>query len=430
MNRSEFQQYYPTYSFKERDVVLTEFEEAQKIANTQSKLYGQLANFLIAFVTVGITLLLKTADNPNSEAISALKENILLLDIFLAIITLVILRYFIEIQRTVVINSRKVVTLRKMLGLNYGNLQLTIPNWRVEGATNPFVIKLFPGWFKFGSSPFWTLILALNILWYLSVPSIRNSWIDLNWWIISLLVTGIYAIIFRAQLNENHESIYLSIIKGLSGLLRIKLVHNFEYVLYRAKLSVHEKQRLKFDTKNLEEVLILIEDKRFHSHNGIDIKSIIRSIFSQSTIYRRKHGLLKSGGSTITMQLCRTLFIPPNQNPIKRKMVELLLAFWFEQQFSKKEVISFYLCSVRFERSVNGIMEASKYFFSSPKKRFFSKEESFFLIERLSNISSSYRPDRIKTLYNKLTPTLELSNKTIENIYLYQEKIGRITRKS
>lgn len=55
---------------------------------------------------------------------------------------------------------------------------------------------------------------------------------------------------------------------------------------------MHEKQKLKLDTKNLEEVLILIEDKRFPKHNGIDIKSIIRSIFSQSIVYRKKHGLL------------------------------------------------------------------------------------------------------------------------------------------
>ena len=425
----EFQQYYPTYSFKERDVVLTEFEEAQKISNTQSNLYGQLANFLIAFVTVGITILLKSVDNPDSEALVILKENILLFNFFLAIITLVILRYFIEIQRTIVINSRKVVTLRKLLGLDYGNLQLTIPNWRVEGATNPFVIKLFPGWFKFGSSPFWTVILALNTVWYLSIPSIENAWIGANWWIISLLITLFYALVFRSQLNENHETIYLSFVKGLAKILGIKLVNNFEYVLYRAKLSVFEKQRLKFETRNLEEVLIQIEDKRFLRHNGIDFKSFIRSSLSQLSFYRKKHRLLKSGGSTITMQLCRTLFIPPNQHPVKRKIIEILLATWCEQQFSKKEIINFYLSSVRFEKSVNGIIEASKYFFPfNQGKRVFSNEESFFLVERLSNISSTYRSDRIKALYERLTPFVQLNKNLIDDIYRNQERNNKITR--
>ena len=405
---------------------MIEFEEAQRIANTQSKLYGQLANFLIAFVTVGITVLLKTSDSSNTGALLILKDSILLFDIFLAIIILVILRYFIELQRTIVINSRKVITLRRMLGLDYGHLQLTIPNWRVEGATNPFVIKLFPGWFKFGSSPFWTTILALNILWFLSISSIENEWIKTNWFLISLLVTVFYAIVFKVQLSENHETLYLTVVKFISSLLGLKLIKDFEYILYRAKLSVHEKQRLKYDTGDLEKVLIEIEDKRFFKHKGIDLKPILRSIFSQFKRYRTKHGLLKSGGSTITMQLCRTLFIPANQNPFKRKIVEILLAFWFEQQFSKKEIISFYLTSVRFERNANGVIQASKYFFSHKDKKVFTLEESFFLVERLSNISSTYRPKRINALHARVSENLNLNLDTIKEIYKDQEKKRKI----
>src|SRR5699024_5712025 len=115
-----FQQYYPTYNYKKRDVVLSEFEEAQKIANTQSKLYGQLANILIAFVTIGITLLLKTSEKSTNQAILIIKDNVIIFNVFFGIIGLVILRYFIELQRSIVINSRKVITLRRMLGLEYG----------------------------------------------------------------------------------------------------------------------------------------------------------------------------------------------------------------------------------------------------------------------------------------------------------------------
>ena len=423
----EFQQYYPTYKFKDRDVVLTEFEEAQKIANTQSKLYAQLANFLVAFVTIGITILLKTVDAPDSEALILLKKNIILFDIFLALITLVVLRYFIEIQRTIVINSRKVVTLRRMLGLDYGHLQLTIPNWRVEGATNPFVIRLFPGWLKFGSSPFWTVVLALNVVWYLSVPSINNAWINANWWIISLIITLVYASIFRIQLNENHETFYLSAIKLFAKLIGISLIKNFEYTLYRAKLAVQEKKRIKFDTKCVEKVLIEIEDKRFLTHKGVDYKSLIRSILSQSKKYRARKGLLKSGGSTITMQLCRTLFIPTNQNPLTRKVIEILLAFWIEKQFSKNEIIEFYLTSVRFERSVNGIIQASKHFFSNRKGRSLTPEESFFLVERLSNVSSTYRRYRVLALFKRVSKKIEMNQDEIENIYSEQEKTKKIT---
>ena len=423
----DFQQHYPTYSFKERDVVLAEFEEAQRIANTQSKLYGQLANFLIAFVTIGITVLLKTVDSPSSDALSLLKENIILLDIFLALITLVIFRYFIELQRTIVINSRKVVTLRRMLGLDYGHLQLTLPNWRVEGATNPFVIRLFPGWTKFGSSPFWTLVLALNIIWYLSFPVIGNEWIKTNWWVISLLLTLFYSFTFRIQLHDNHETLYLSFIKVLSKIIGIQLIKDFEYTLYRSKLSVQEKHRLKFNTQSLEKVLIEIEDKRFKNHKGVDLKALVRSILSQSSCYRQKKGLLKSGGSTITMQLCRTLFIPSNQKQITRKIIEILLALWIENQFSKKEILGFYLNSVRFEKSINGIIKATKYFFPNKKNKTLNNEESFFLVERLSNVSSTYRKERIDKLHSIVSQTIELNKSDIYKIYEQVEKENKIT---
>lgn len=424
----EFQQYYPTYKYQERDVVLAEFEEALKIANTQSKLYGQLANFLIAFVTVGITLLLKTSDKSTNQAIIAVKDNVILFDIFLGIIGLVILRYFIELQRTIVINSRKVITLRRMLGLDYGNLQLTIPNWRVEGATNPFVVRLFPGWLKFGSSPFWIIAMTLNIFWYFSLPSIEYNFLSKYWYIVNILITVFYALVFRIQLNEPHESFYLTIVKNISKLLKITLVKDFEYVLYRAKLSVNEKLRLKYKTDNIEKILIEIEDSRFNKHKGVDFKSIGRSILSLSKKYRRKKGILKSGGSTITMQLCRTLLIPANQNPIRRKVSEILLSIWCEKQFSKSDIIAFYLTSVRFERGINGIISATKYFFPDKKNKTYSNEEAFFLIERLSNISSTYREERILKLHDRLSSSININRKILLSIYKDQEREKRIAK--
>lgn len=424
----QFQQYYPTYNYTERDIVLVEFEEAQKIANSQSKLYGQLANFLIAFVTIGITLLLKAIDNSTNQLIVVVKQNVILFNVFLGIIGLVILRYFIELQRTIVINSRKVITLRRMLGLDYGYLQLTIPNWRVEGATNPFEIKLFPGWLKFSSSPFWIITITLNIFWYLSFLSINNDFITKYWYVINILITIFYAFIFRLQLNEIHESFYLLIVKNISNLLKIKLIKNFEYILYRSKLSVNERDRLNYKTHNVEQLLIAIEDSRFYKHKGIDFKSILRSVLSLSKIYRKKKGLLKSGGSTITMQLCRTLLIPSNQNKIRRKAIEILLSIWCERQFSKTNILAFYLTSVRFEKRINGIIAATKYFFPNKKEKTYSNEEAFFLIERLSNISSTYRKERIKSLFDRIPSSIQINWKLLLSIYEEKEKNNMILK--
>lgn len=136
----EFQQYYPTYKYQDRDVVLKEFEEAQRIASTQSRLYDQLANIFLAFITISIASLFKSSDIAN---LTASKENLFIFYIFIISIALVILTHFIELHKTIVINSRKVITLRRILGIDYGSLQLTLPNWRIEGASNPFVIKVF-----------------------------------------------------------------------------------------------------------------------------------------------------------------------------------------------------------------------------------------------------------------------------------------------
>lgn len=426
----EFQQHYPTYQYKERDVVLSEFEEAQKIANTQSNLYGQLANLLLAFVTIGITILVKSADTSNIETIAIVKDNIIILDGFLFIIGIVILYYFIELQKTIVINCRKVITLRGMLGLDYGHLQLTIPNWRVEGATNPFVIRLFPGWLRFGSSPFWIIIFSLNILWYLTFKEINWKIVRDFWYVFNILITLFFALLYRIQLKETHETFYLSVVKTLAKILRIKLIDQFEYILYRAKLAVYENNRLRYNTKTVEKLLVEIEDARFYKHNGIDYKSLGRSILSLSSKYRKKNGLLKNGGSTITMQLCRTLFIPSNQTVMFRKIIEILLSRWMEQQFSKSEIINFYLNSVRFERKVNGIIPATKHFFPNKRNKQYSYEEAFFLIERLSNISSTYRTERIESILSRINSKTQINKNKLIELYKKVEKNNAIQRAS
>ncbi|PVZ04300.1 biosynthetic peptidoglycan transglycosylase [Porphyromonas loveana] len=424
----KFQQYYPTYNYKNRDIVLLEFEEAQRISNSQSKLYGQLANLLLAFVTVGVTALVKSSDNSNVEVVTVVRENVFVLNFFLSLIGFIVLRYFIELQKTIVINSRKAITLRGMLGLDYGHLQLTIPRWRVEGATNPFVIKHFPGWFSFGSSPFWVIVFSLNILWYLTYKYVEWELMREFWFFVNVFITLLFVYVYRMQLREYHETFGLLFIKIVSKILRIKLIKNFEYVLYRAKLSTHEKNRLQYDTLIVEQTLIEIEDVRFFKHKGVDIKALGRSVLSMFKSYRSKKRLLKSGGSTITMQLCRTLFIRPNKKVIQRKIIEILLSLWFERLFSKLEIINFYLTSVRFERKINGIISATNYFFPNKKDKKYSYEEAFFLVERLSNISSSYRLERIESLLSRINSAKQINKSKLIGLYQEIENKGLICR--
>lgn len=421
-------QYYPTYHFdsKNKEVVLIEFEEAQKIANTQTKVYGQVANILLAIMTFLIPLFF-SKDETNIKVLESLKANRISFALILAIFGALLLRYFVDLQRQITVNARKVVTLRSMLGLKYGTLHLTLPKHRVEGASNPFAIKYFDGWLKFQSMPFWVLTIGVNLIWWLATKDER-IWFEwqlqvyyLPWYLGNFLITVIYFVVFRRNLNDQHETIYLNLVRLLAKSFRFKLLDDFEYILYRAKLEVVETSRLDVEYVNLKKMIVEIEDRGFYVNDGVSLKSILRAFGSQIPYLRRRYGLIKSGGSTITMQLVRTLLIPSNQNRYLRKFFEILLAYWFRNQFGKKEILELYVSSVRYDYGIMGLTQALHHFWGSVKKKKLTVEESFFLTERLSNVTGTYRPERISLLLQKTTATID----EIKLTRLYNELIER-----
>ncbi|CAN7640571.1 penicillin-binding protein 1A [Phenylobacterium sp. LjRoot225] len=106
---------------------------------------------------------------------------------------------------------------------------------------------------------------------------------------------------------------------------------------------------------------IAIEDRWFFYHFGFNPWGIARS-----TYYNVAHrgGPLR-GGSTITQQLARNLFLTPNQT-YRRKAQELILAVWLEARFSKKQILELYLNRVYFGAGAYGIEAASQRYFNKP----------------------------------------------------------------
>ena len=407
------EQYYPTYTSKERDILLIEFEEAQKIANGQSTIYGQVTNILLAVATVTFSFFLDDDKQKTENVQNLFHSNSILFSVILFLFGSILLRYFVDLQKQITINARKVVTLRTLLGLDYGHIHLTLPNWSVEGATNPFAIKYFYGWFSFKSMPFWLLTITVNTIWYISTRNQKAiaitldqyTW-NIDWSIGCVFITLAYVCIFRIFLYDRHETTYLNITKLICSIFRIKLLDNFEYILYRAKLSYIELDRLNLDYSQLKEILVQIEESRFHRGRGFSIKALTRGLLSRFSFIRKKYGYIPNGGSTITMQLSRSLFIPSQQSKYLRKIGEILLSVWLNQQFNKEEILKLYITSVRYERGIYGLANASKYFFEKLKNQNLSKEESFFLVERLSNVNSKINWGRIEFLSKKiLTPT-------------------------
>lgn len=421
---SKAEQYYPTYTFKteNRDVVLLEFEEAQKIANGQTKVYGQVTNILLAVVTILIPLFFDK-ERESSDSFKIIKENALFFSLIIFLFGALILRYFVDLQKSITINARKVVTLRTMLGLDYGHIHLTLPNWRVEGATNPFTIKYFNGWFMFQSMPFWVLTIGVNAIWWLTTNG-RVEY-DFNffnydtryipWYLGNIIITLTYLFIFRRNLNDTHETSFLNIIRLFAKIIRFRLLDNFEYVVYRSKLGVAEMNRLNVNYENLKSILIEIEDKTFYENKGISFKSLFRAFISQFKCIRKKLNLLESGGSTITMQLSRTLFIPSNQNKYVRKLFEISISFWLQRQFSKHEILNLYIVSVRYDYGVMGLSKAIKHFFDEVRNKQLSFEESFVLVERLSNVTGTFRKERVDFLIQKSSKRLDCEK--INDIY-------------
>ena len=106
---------------------------------------------------------------------------------------------------------------------------------------------------------------------------------------------------------------------------------------------------------------VAIEDRRFYHHFGFDPIGVVRS-----QLYNATHrGVPLRGGSTITQQLARNLFLSTDQN-VRRKVQELILAVWLETKFSKKEILALYLNRVYFGGGAYGIEAAAQRYFNKP----------------------------------------------------------------
>lgn len=105
------------------------------------------------------------------------------------------------------------------------------------------------------------------------------------------------------------------------------------------------------------QALIAIEDRRFYSHFGVDPMGLVRAIY---TNYR--NGRLVQGGSTLTQQLAKNLFLSPDRT-VKRKLQEVVLAVWLESKFTKDEILQLYLNRVYYGSGATGIEKAAQTYY-------------------------------------------------------------------
>jgi len=109
--------------------------------------------------------------------------------------------------------------------------------------------------------------------------------------------------------------------------------------------------------KLLKDALLAAEDSRFYNHYGIDFKGIIRAIWSNI-----RAGKIVEGGSTLTQQLSKVLFLTPEKT-ISRKLKEAVLALQIERRYSKDKILEMYLNQIYLGSGSYGVEAASQTYF-------------------------------------------------------------------
>ncbi len=112
----------------------------------------------------------------------------------------------------------------------------------------------------------------------------------------------------------------------------------------------------------LPQAVMAIEDRRFYSHFGIDPLGVARAIW-----INLRSGQFVQGGSTITQQLAKNLFLTPERT-IKRKIQEVLLALWLERSYSKEQILTLYLNRVYLGAGAYGVDAAARKYFGKPAR--------------------------------------------------------------
>ncbi|MFA0082816.1 penicillin-binding protein 1C [Vibrio breoganii] len=131
--------------------------------------------------------------------------------------------------------------------------------------------------------------------------------------------------------------------------------------------------------------LLAYEDSRFYSHNGVDIKALLRAAYQ-----RLRYGEIVSGGSTITMQVARVLY--PIERSYGGKLVQIFRALQLEQQYSKQEILSLYLTHVPMGGNIEGVEAASQRYFGKSSHTLNISEAALLTV--IPQRPSLYRPDR------------------------------------
>jgi len=136
--------------------------------------------------------------------------------------------------------------------------------------------------------------------------------------------------------------------------------------------------------QNLVDAVLAVEDRRFYGHFGVDLIGT-----SRAALANLRAGRVVQGGSTITQQLAKNLFLT-SERTYTRKAQEMMLALWLERRFTKDEILALYLNRVYFGAGAWGAEAASRRYFGKPADQLSIGEAA--LLAGLLKAPSRYAP--------------------------------------
>lgn len=135
---------------------------------------------------------------------------------------------------------------------------------------------------------------------------------------------------------------------------------------------------------DLVKAVVATEDRQFFQHFGIDPLGLLRA-----AVANFRAGRIVQGGSTITQQLAKNVFLTPERS-LKRKVQEVILALWMERRYSKQEIMTVYLNRVYFGAGTYGVDAAARRYFNKSARDLYLPESA--MVAGLLKAPSRYAP--------------------------------------
>ncbi len=168
--------------------------------------------------------------------------------------------------------------------------------------------------------------------------------------------------------------------------------------------------RLNNISNYLQKSVVLTEDSRFWNHQGFDLEEMQKSFKANVEL-----GKFARGGSTITQQLAKNLFLSKDKT-LTRKVLEAVITMRLEKTLSKKEILERYLNVVQFGKDVFGIKQAARFYFKKAPEDLDVLESAFltFLLPSPEVYSKSFYKRSLTAFAEKRL------NQIIDHLYQYE----------